>query len=939
MNTRGYIFFAVLLAASAIASAPVPFIQISRADTTICFEAEDFDSTRSSDAYAWKEVVYPADYSGEGSMRAMPNDGGSFGEDYLQTSPRIDYNIAFTKPGTYYVWMRCFALDGASDSCHIGFDGEMTTGGSNVYRLSIGRWSWLNESAYERVSICVVNTGVHQLNVYMREAGFRVDKILLTRDSGYVPQGYGPDARQRGDGITAPSAPANLRAMAGINTVCLNWDENSDAGFASYRVMRAAERGGVCEVIADSLTVPGYTDNSVQNGAAYYYSVTAVNCTGEESAASAEVRAMPRQPRRVMEQLDRGVVAVRKSTGAFISWRLFALDAEGIGFNLYRHRLTSTIKLNSSPLTGGTCFTDTSADFSKDNTYQVYPVIGGVEQECGGQYILKANTPAEPVVNVPLTSGSTDTIRYVWPGDLDGDGQYEFVLDRQNGDGRPQGLEAYELSGELLWTMSLGSASTNTYNIEPSASTIDVGHWDGVTVFDLDCDGKAEVLLRTAGGVVFGDGAVLEAAGELAQFISVIDGETGAEKARAPLPDDLISDGPLAAQVGIGYLDGVRPSLITSMKNRIESGEFNLMVCAWDYDGTSLRRKWKWLRGATGGYSGYCPDSHNIRIGDFDGDGMDEFGHIGYALDSNGTVLYNLRERGIVHGDRWHVGKFAPDYEGLLGYGVQQYNPDFVYEYAYDVASGEILWKNTGSSSSDNGRGDVADLDPRYPGYECWSFYGIFNLATGTRITDGGTEPWPCLRLWWDGDDLSEIFNDGKFEQWDYNNNWMSRITASWYHDTDAYNRSYGGLPLFYGDILGDWREEVVLFNGTYTKLSVFTTDIPTSRRIYTLPQNPLYRNCMTIKGYMQSHHVDYYLGDGMDTPPVPMIQMPQSRFNPADIITDGRVDLADFAEMEVQWLGAPAEPSADIAPRYGDGFVGLEDLQLFNENWLAAQD
>jgi rhamnogalacturonan endolyase len=77
---------------------------------------------------------------------------------------------------------------------------------------------------------------------------------------------------------------------------------------------------------------------------------------------------------------------------------------------------------------------------------------------------------------------------------------------------------------------------------------------------------------------------------------------------------------------------------------------------------------------------------------------------------------------------------------------------------------------------------------------------------------------------------------------------------------------------MIYGDILGDWREEAVYMNAAYSELMIFTTNIASSTRIYTLPHNPAYRNCLTIKGYYQSNQVDYFLGNNMATPPVPSI-------------------------------------------------------------------
>jgi len=98
--------------------------------------------------------------------------------------------------------------------------------------------------------------------------------------------------------------------------------------------------------------------------------------------------AIPASAQRQMENLGRGVVAVRTGTSSiFVSWRLLGLDPAGIGFNLYRSTAGGAYtKLNSSVLTAGTCYTDTTPDITKDNAYYVKPVIGGVEQAASGSY-------------------------------------------------------------------------------------------------------------------------------------------------------------------------------------------------------------------------------------------------------------------------------------------------------------------------------------------------------------------------------------------------------------------------------------------------------------------------------------------------------------------------------------------------------------------------
>lgn len=185
-----------------------------------------------------------------------------------------------------------------------------------------------------------------------------------------------------------------------------------------------------------------------------------------------------------------------------------------------------------------------------------------------------------------------------------------------------------------------------------------------------------------------------------------------------------------------------------------------------------------------------------------------------------------------------------------------------------------MLWEHFGDSVSDVGRGMVGDIDPNHPGAEVWSFSGVYN-AVEDELTSGDADlaPWPQLGLWWDGDVLMELYNDGKIEKWN-----PDEPTASGSVPRILRVQSYGGVaadrnPQFLGDILGDWREEVVVSNADYDELLIFTTDQPSETRLYTLPHNPAYRNALTFKGYVQSHHVDYFLGQDMATPPRPNIR------------------------------------------------------------------
>jgi rhamnogalacturonan endolyase len=566
---------------------------------------------------------------------------------------------------------------------------------------------------------------------------------------------------------------------------------------------------------------------------------------------------------RPMEDLGRGVVAVRNGDDVLVTWRLLGLDPAGIGFNVYRSTDNgSWTKLNGQVLTGGTNHLDTSVDPARSNRYRVAPVVDGQEQAPSGAFTLSANHADEPAVRIPLRDGGP--INFTWVGDLTGDGEYDYVVDRQTS---PQSIEAYSGDGDFLWEVDMGHNSTDQNNIEGGSSTIDVGHNDGVTVYDFDSDGFAEVAVRIANGVTFGDGETFQHDNDTEQFIAVLDGRTGALRDAAQVPTDYIDDGPMYARFAACHLDGETPSLVSFMKNRVGNGGFNLMVAAWGFDGTNVDMRWKWLRGGQD-----APDGHNSRCLDVDGDGTDEFLEIGFVLNGDGTLRYSMGDQGIVHGDRFHVADIDPNRPGLEGYGVQQRNPSGLLEYYYDASTGELIWEHYGSPA-DIGRGMAGDIDPNHPGMEVWSFSGLYNASTDRLTTDTGNAPWPQMGLWWDGDVTLELFNDGKIEQWDPQNPTPSgslpRLESTW---------NYGGVvgprgqPTLIADLLGDWREEVVLPNGSYDELIVFTTDRPTDIRLYTLAHNPAYRNDMTVKGYMQSHHVDYFLGAGMSTPPRPDI-------------------------------------------------------------------
>lgn len=571
------------------------------------------------------------------------------------------------------------------------------------------------------------------------------------------------------------------------------------------------------------------------------------------------------------EKLSRGLIGIPTEEGMYFSWRMTLEDAAGLQFDLYRSSNGGAeVKLNKEPIDRTSDFLDRTVDYTVDNRWTLKATTGEV-----ATWTRLKGEERNPYLSIPICKPEdgeiagepfTYTANDCSVGDLDGDGEYEIILkwSPSNSKRPPQRgftgntyLDAYKMDGTRLWRIDLGP------NVRSGAATTNF------LVFDFDGDGCAEICCKTGDGTVDGLGHRIGDAqvdwrtwdkksptyGKIVngpEYLTVFEGRTGKEldsKEYIPTRYPLDGWGGVGGNcgndntggrsdrftAGVAFLDGktASPVMVRGWYGRT-------VVAAWTFTNGALKHTWTFDSAAPGWetYSGM--GNHSVTVADFDGDGCDEICVGAMTVDHDGKGLFTT---GLRHGDALHAGRFIPSRQGMQVFGVHENEGDneivkrTPVVAMFDGATGEIIWQD--GLGQDAGRGVAADIDPRYDGAECWcNIGGLRRGDTGEIICN--RKPDSCnFTIYWDADPLAELLDHVSISKWNWNAESTDLLLKA---EGVVSNNGTKGNPCLSGDILGDWREEVIWASEDQTELRIYSTTIPAVDRRATWMNDRQYR-------------------------------------------------------------------------------------------------
>nr|WP_228011559.1 rhamnogalacturonan lyase [Nonomuraea phyllanthi] len=402
------------------------------------------------------------------------------------------------------------------------------------------------------------------------------------------------------------------------------------------------------------------------------------------------------------------------------------------------------------------------------------------------------------------------------------------------------------------------------------------------------------------------------------EYLSVFDGATGRELQTIPYKPGRGDDGLMWGDYAmsrvepgnrvdrflssVAYLDGRRPSAIFARGYYTRS-----TLVAYNWNGHKLKEVWyvdsghapmanpfnaspHGVDGANPAYATLTTQGfHSMSVADVDGDGRQEIVYGSATIDDDGSLLYssfdvappqssvpgqNVR---LGHGDAMHVGDLDPDRPGLEIWTVHEGGAWAPYGWAMrDAATGKVLFG--GYSGRDTGRGMVGDIDPAIRGLEAWSSMppdqeivsGLWS-ARGEHL--GRVTPGTNQSIRWAADMTTQLINGTATTELqtptidDWKRGTLLTATGTL---TDNWTKGNPGLV---ADILGDWREELVVRTADSGAARIYLSTEVTDRKLYTLMHDPQYRVEVARQqtGYNQPAYPSFYLASDIDWSKVPI--------------------------------------------------------------------
>ena len=197
---------------------------------------------------------------------------------YYKYNSTVGDTASLTFEGTGIRWITWSATDGGQTEVVI-----KDQAGTIVKSATVNLWSSSSVAQFVAYRAVGLPNGVYTITIKntspSSNKSFWVDAFEVM---------YSED-------IQAPEAPAALTASAVSQAVELQWSNSIASDLEGYLIYRATDPNGTFTQI-NANTLSGHTtyvDSTVSNGVTYYYRVTALDQSGNESLASPVVSALP----------------------------------------------------------------------------------------------------------------------------------------------------------------------------------------------------------------------------------------------------------------------------------------------------------------------------------------------------------------------------------------------------------------------------------------------------------------------------------------------------------------------------------------------------------------------------------------------------------------------------------------------------------------------